>query len=88
MSTQTDSELSPQYDAASVEGDIYARWIDAGIFTARAERVGAGRPPFLMMMPPPNGTAVLHMGHGFNHTVRDVRVRWRCMSGVDAGGFA
>jgi valyl-tRNA synthetase len=81
------SELSPQYDAASHEPALYQRWIEAGVFTAHAERsarLGGDRPPFVIVIPPPNVTAVLHMGHGLNATVQDVIVRWRRMAGDEA----
>ncbi|MFL5530189.1 MAG: valine--tRNA ligase, partial [Gemmatimonadaceae bacterium] len=60
------------------------RWIDAGIFSAdekRSRRNGGDRDPFVIVMPPPNVTAVLHMGHGLNNTVQDVIIRWRRMVG-------
>ena len=79
--------LAPQFDFATVEREIYARWMDAGLFTARAEdstRAGGPREPFTIVIPPPNVTAVLHMGHGLNNTVQDVLVRWRRMAQDDA----
>ncbi|HEX6534289.1 MAG TPA: valine--tRNA ligase [Gemmatimonadaceae bacterium] len=87
MSTELSSELSPQYDAAATEPAIYARWLEHGVFTAHAERsarVGGDRPPFTIVIPPPNVTAVLHMGHGLNNSVQDVLIRWRRMAGDEA----
>ena len=81
------SELPPQYDPASHEPGIYRRWKAAGVFTAhgpRSERLGGDRPPFTIVIPPPNVTAVLHMGHGLNNTVQDVLVRWRRMAGDES----
>jgi len=81
------AELPPQYDASAVEAEIFERWRAAGVFTAHAERskyVGGGRAPFVIVIPPPNVTAVLHMGHGLNNTVQDVLVRWRRMAGDEA----
>ena len=78
------SELPPQYDPAGHEPAIYQRWKAAGVFTAHAAqsaRTGGGRTPFTIVIPPPNVTAVLHMGHGLNNTVQDVLVRWRRMAG-------
>ncbi|MGI8498739.1 MAG: valine--tRNA ligase [Gemmatimonadaceae bacterium] len=78
------SELSPTFDPAAIERDVYARWVEAGIFHAEADRsnrLGGSRTPFTIVIPPPNVTAVLHMGHGLNSTVQDVIVRWRRMSG-------
>ncbi len=79
-----ESELPPQYDPAAHEPAVYQRWKSAGVFTARAERserIGGDRAPFTIVIPPPNVTAVLHMGHGLNNTVQDVLVRWRRMAG-------
>ncbi|HEY0780657.1 MAG TPA: valine--tRNA ligase [Gemmatirosa sp.] len=82
-----DDALPPTYDAAATEGAIYARWQAAGIDTAhasRSERDGGGRVPFTVLMPPPNVTAVLHVGHALNDTVQDVLARWRRMAGDEA----
>jgi valyl-tRNA synthetase len=79
-----DSELPPQYDPAAHEPEVYRQWREAGVFTAHAEcseRIGGDRTPFTIVIPPPNVTAVLHMGHGLNNTVQDVLVRWRRMAG-------
>src|SRR5215212_3965821 len=85
--------LSAQYDPAATEPAIYARWLQAGCFTADASRVrpdrGARtrpsdrdeRDPYTLVMPPPNVTAILHVGHGLNNTVQDVLVRWGRMKG-------
>ncbi|MDP9178650.1 MAG: class I tRNA ligase family protein, partial [Gemmatimonadota bacterium] len=73
--TRENAELSPQYDPAANESAIYREWEEAGVFTAHAERsrqAGGDRQPFVIVMPPPNVTAVLHMGHGLNNTVQDV----------------
>ena len=82
--TQQLHELPAQYNPAATERAVYERWIDSGIFTAeekRSNRNGGDRRPFVIVMPPPNVTAVLHMGHGLNNTVQDVIVRWRRMKG-------
>lgn len=84
MSDPRTSELPTHYDPTSVERPTYARWEDAGLFTARAERssrVGGPKTPYVVMMPPPNVTAILHVGHGLNNTVQDVLTRYRRMSG-------
>ncbi len=87
MSTTSPSELSAQYDPAGVERAIYQRWLDAGVFVAHAERsraVGGDRPPFTIVIPPPNVTAVLHMGHGLDNVAQDLLIRWRRMAGDEA----
>jgi valyl-tRNA synthetase len=80
-------DLPSQYEPGQTEPAIYQRWIDAGVFSAdekRSTRNGGDRDPFVIVMPPPNVTAVLHMGHGLNNTVQDVIVRWRRMVGDEA----
>src|SRR5688572_14177188 len=88
--------LSAQYDPAATEPAIYSRWLQAGCFNADASRVRASRgddprdhrpggrderDPYTLVMPPPNVTAILHVGHGLNNTVQDVLVRWGRMKG-------
>src|SRR5438132_13179953 len=78
------SEIPPTYDAGATERPLYDAWERDGVFSASAEhsaRVGGDRQPFVIIMPPPNVTAVLHAGHGLNNTVQDVIVRWRRMAG-------
>ena len=93
------AELSPQYDPAATESATYNKWEEAGVFTAhreRSRRAGGDRDPFVIVMPPPNVTAVLHMGHGLNNAVQDVIIRWRRMCrdeslwvpGTDHAGIA
>src|SRR5687768_5000978 len=80
-------DLPSQYDAGQTERVIYERWVEAGIFSAdekRSRRNGGDRDPFVIVMPPPNVTSVLHMGHGLNNTVQDVIIRWRRMAGDEA----
>jgi valyl-tRNA synthetase len=81
------ADLPPQYDHTAVEAALYARWEADGVFAAheaRSSRVGGDRDPFGIVMPPPNVTAILHMGHGLNNTVQDVLIRWRRMAGDEA----
>jgi valyl-tRNA synthetase len=68
--------LAPQYNPAAIESDLYRWWMERGLFAPAA----AG-PPYVVMMPPPNVTAVLHMGHGLNNTIQDVLVRFERMRG-------
>ena len=72
--------LAPQYDPSAIERDLYARWLEAGAFTAHAGRGD----PYVVMMPPPNVTAQLHMGHGLNNAVQDTLVRFERMRGREA----
>lgn len=73
-------ELPATFEPAATERTWYARWTADGVFTADPTRA-ANHEPFTVIIPPPNVTAVLHMGHGLNHSVQDVLVRWRRMAG-------
>ncbi len=80
-------ELSSQFEHGQFESRIYMRWLEAGVFRAHAERsarTGGTHMPYTIVIPPPNVTAVLHMGHGLNNTVQDVVIRWRRMAGDEA----
>ena len=80
-------ELPTTYRAADVESALYARWQAAGTDQAQADRVivsGGTRDPYTIVMPPPNVTAILHVGHGLNNAVQDVLIRWRRMAGDEA----
>ncbi len=84
MSDPSFSDIPAQYDAGATERALYEAWEAAGLFHAHAERTtrtGGTRDPFTIVIPPPNVTAVLHVGHGLNNTVQDVIVRWRRMAG-------
>jgi valyl-tRNA synthetase len=91
MSTQpgvpSPDDLPNRYDPAASDPGLYAEWEQAGVFGAAAAdsaRNGGNRDPFVIVMPPPNVTGVLHMGHGLNNTVQDVIMRWRRMAGDNA----
>ncbi len=64
------------------ETEIYRRWVEAGCFRAGAN-ARPGAPAFSVMIPPPNVTGSLHMGHAFNNTLQDILVRWHRMRGHD-----
>jgi len=70
--------LPPQYDASTVESALYGRWSDAGVFQPSAD---PARTPYVIVIPPPNVTAVLHMGHGLNNTIQDALIRFERMRG-------
>jgi len=76
--------LAPQYDPRAIEPELYRSWEERGYFHADADRVESGKPPYTIVIPPPNVTAVLHMGHGLNNTLQDVLIRWRRMQGYEA----
>ena len=63
------------------EADIFARWADAGYFRATPN---SGKPPYTIMMPPPNITSQLHMGHALNNSIQDMLIRFKRMQGYEA----
>ncbi|HUE77406.1 MAG TPA: valine--tRNA ligase [Longimicrobiales bacterium] len=77
--------LSKTYDPRAIEAPLYREWRDRGYFSASARAVlEGGRDPYVIVIPPPNVTAVLHMGHGLNNTLQDLLIRWRRMKGREA----
>ncbi|MFC5739503.1 valine--tRNA ligase [Sinirhodobacter huangdaonensis] len=73
--------MEKTFDAREAEPRIYAKWEEAGAFKAGAN---ASRPEtFCIMIPPPNVTGALHVGHAFNNTIQDILVRWHRMRGFD-----
>ncbi|HEX9106412.1 MAG TPA: valine--tRNA ligase, partial [Longimicrobiales bacterium] len=77
--------LAPQYDPSRVEDALFRSWEEAGYFRARAENVLSGeRAPYTIVIPPPNVTAPLHIGHGLNNTLQDVLTRYARMRGLEA----
>ena len=76
--------LGKTFDAAKAEARIYAMWEAAGCFKAGANAHGKNAAtPYTIMIPPPNVTGVLHMGHAFNNTLQDILMRWKRMQGYD-----
>ena len=81
------SELPDRFDFAATEREIYNAWLSAGCFNGHrnhSSRVGGHREPYTIVMPPPNVTAILHVGHGLNNTIQDVIIRWMRMTGAEA----
>ena len=75
-------ELAPRLDPKAIEPPLYSQWMEEGYFHLPASAVlEEGRDPFVIVIPPPNVTAALHMGHGLNNTIQDVLIRWRRMQG-------
>jgi valyl-tRNA synthetase len=70
-------ELPTRFDPKEHEGAIYARWKASGGFQPRPGERGV----YTVMIPPPNVTGVLHMGHALNNTIQDIAVRHRRMLG-------
>ena len=74
-------ELSKTYDPREVEGKIYQMWLDRGCFHAVAD---PEKKPFAIVMPPPNVTGQLHMGHALDATLQDILTRFKRMQGYSA----
>ncbi|MFD6803607.1 valine--tRNA ligase [Streptomyces cyaneofuscatus] len=74
-------ELPTSYAPADVEGKLYERWVERGYFEADEH---SDRPPYSIVIPPPNVTGSLHLGHAFEHTLIDALVRRKRMQGFEA----
>ncbi|MFG3237706.1 valine--tRNA ligase [Streptomyces sp. NPDC048157] len=74
-------ELPTQYTPAEVEGKLYERWVERGYFEADEH---SEKPPYSIVIPPPNVTGSLHLGHAFEHTLIDALVRRKRMQGFEA----
>jgi len=73
--------LSDRYNPQEVEGRVYGWWEEKGYFKAENRST---KPPFSIILPPPNVTGFLHMGHALDHTIQDLLIRWKRMSGFNA----
>lgn len=74
-------ELPPVFSSAEVEAPLYEKWVAAGYFTADAN---SEKPPFTIVLPPPNVTGVLHIGTALDHTIQDILIRMKRMKGFNA----
>ncbi|MEZ4872871.1 MAG: valine--tRNA ligase [Bdellovibrionales bacterium] len=74
------TEISDRYNPQEVEKSTYNWWVEKGYF--KSEDVST-KPPYCVILPPPNVTGQLHMGHALDHTIQDVLVRWKRMSGFN-----
>ena len=77
---QAAATLSTAFAPAEVEGPLYQRWVERGYFTADAS---SGKPSYCIVIPPPNVTGSLHIGHALGHTLMDALVRRRRMQGFE-----
>jgi len=73
-------EIASKYSPEEVEGKWYQYWLDNGLFKSKPD----GREPYTIVIPPPNVTGVLHMGHMLNNTIQDILVRHARMQGKNA----
>ena len=76
-------EIASKYNPAEVEGKWYQYWLDHKLFSSKPD----GREPYTVVIPPPNVTGVLHMGHMLNNTIQDILVRRARMMGKNAWGI-
>ncbi len=75
------NNLSDRYSPQDVESKIYGMWEAGSYFKAEDQST---KPPYCVILPPPNVTGFLHMGHALDHTIQDVLIRWKRMSGFNA----
>jgi len=79
------TELEKQYNSKEVEARWYKLWEERGFFRPASDRDGKAKHPqkYVIVIPPPNVTGVLHMGHALNNAIQDILVRWNRMRGLD-----
>jgi len=77
----TTPELPKQYDPQDAQRRWYDFWLEKGYFHADPS---SGKPPYTIVIPPPNVTGALHLGHALNNTIQDILIRWKRMQGFDA----
>src|SRR5579875_2671028 len=75
------TEIEKTYDHKSVEEKWYRFWIERGYFHASTK---SSKPPFSIVIPPPNVTGSLHVGHALNNTLQDILTRYKRMKGFNA----
>lgn len=75
------TSIPDRYNPADVETKIYQWWESSGYFKAQDQST---KPPFSIILPPPNVTGFLHLGHALDHTIQDVLIRWKRMNGFNA----
>ena len=74
----TKKELAKTYNPSEVEDRIYSQWVDKGYFHAEIDK---NKKPFTIVIPPPNVTGQLHMGHALDETLQDILIRYKRMQG-------
>ncbi|VAX16218.1 Valyl-tRNA synthetase [hydrothermal vent metagenome] len=74
------ADLDKSYDPKGVEDKWYKEWIDAGVFKANDK---SDKPPYTIVIPPPNVTGTLHIGHALNNTLQDILIRYKRMDGYN-----
>ena len=74
-------QLEKNYNPSAIEGKLYDRWLEKKYFHAEPDR---SKKPFTIVMPPPNVTGQLHMGHALDNTMQDILIRYKRMQGYNA----
>ena len=75
-------ELAKTYDPSQIEDRLYSLWCEKGYFTPDTKKdKAAGKKPYTIVIPPPNITGQLHMGHALDNTLQDILIRYKRMSG-------
>lgn len=75
------TNLSKTYNPKDFESRLYSKWVEEGLFKSKPN---PNKKPFTIMLPPPNITGQLHMGHALDHTLQDILIRWKRMDGYEA----
>ena len=81
MSGENNKELAAAFVPADIEAPLYKKWLAAGYFKADENST---KPPFTIVIPPPNVTGSLHIGHALDHTIQDLLIRMKRMKGYEA----
>ena len=81
MSEQNKKELAKTYDPKAIEGRLYDKWLNKKYFHAEVDH---NKKPFTIVIPPPNITGQLHMGHALDNTMQDILIRFKRMQGYNA----
>ena len=74
-------ELAKNFDPSVVEERLYNKWMEKKYFHTEVDKT---KEPFCIVMPPPNITGQLHMGHALDNTMQDILIRWKRMAGYNA----
>lgn len=82
----TSEPLAPRYNSQEIEKKWYELWESKGYFRPKSDTEGKGKSgkPYVIVIPPPNVTGILHMGHALNNSIQDILTRWHRMKGRDA----
>ncbi len=81
MASAGEEAISKNFDFSTAEPRIFEEWVRRGCFDADPE---SERPPYVIVIPPPNVTGALHLGHALNNTLQDVQIRMKRMQGYNA----